>query len=270
MLAGIDKGHLIPDTIRDRSIPITMQRKTAAEPVERFRHRVADAEAEPIREGMERWAVGAVDLLLAADPALPDELDDRAAEAWEPLLAIADIAGGDWPERARAAALALSSDGDRDEVTTGTLLLGAIREVFGEGDRITTTDLLTAINADEELPFGGWRDGKGIDGRRLARLLKPYGIRPRTIRVGDHTEKGYMRESFSEPWARWLPTCTEPSQRSQPSQNSGAVTEKPHGHADVTDVTAVTDKSPSNGTVTATAAEEAEVERLAAKLGGGP
>lgn len=267
-LAGIDKGHLIPDTIRDRSIAITMQRKTAAEPVERFRFRVADAEAEPIREGLERWAAGAVDLLLAADPELPHELDDRAAEAWEPLLAIADMAGGDWPERARAAALVLSSDGDRDEVTTGTLLLGAIREAFGEGDRITTTDLLTTINADEELPFGGWRDGKGIDGRRLARLLKPYGIRPRTIRIGDHTEKGYLRESFSEPWTRWLPTCTEPSQQSQPSQGNGTVTEKPHDQANVTDVTAVTDKSTSNGTVTASEAEEAELERIAAKLGG--
>ncbi|MGH2975584.1 MAG: DUF3631 domain-containing protein [Solirubrobacterales bacterium] len=266
-LAGIDKGHLIPDTIRDRSIAITMQRKTAAEPVERFRFRVADAEAQPIRDGLERWAVGAVDLLLAANPDLSHELDDRAAEAWEPLLAIADMAGGDWPERARAAALALSSDGDRDEVTTGTLLLGAIREVFGEGDRITTTDLLSAINADEELPFGGWRDGNGIDGRRLARLLKPYGIRPRTIRVGDRTEKGYMRETFTEPWSRWLPTCTEPSQRSQPSHDTAAVTQKPHNQADVTDVTAVTDRSHGDGTVTAAEAEEAELLRIAAKLG---
>lgn len=264
VLAGIDSGHRIPDTVRDRAVTISMQRKTGAEPVERFRYRDANAGAQPIREGFERWAVGAVDQLLAADPELPRELDDRAAEAWEPLLAIADMAGRGWPERARSAAKALSGDIDRDETTTGTMLLAAIQKAFGESDRITTIDLLGTINADDELPFGGWRDGKGLDGRRLARHLKPYGIRPRTIRIGDHTEKGYLKESLTEAWERWLPTCTEPS---QPSQASGAVTQAPHDQADVTDVTAVTDKSPGNGTVTANATEEAELERIAAKVG---
>ncbi len=155
MLSGIDKGSLIPDTIRDRSVTITMVRRTAAEPVERFRHRDADARAQPIREGFEGWALGAVDLLLAADPDLPHELDDRAAEAWEPLLAIADMAGGEWPRLAREAAIALSGQEDRDEVTIGTLLLEAIRGVIGDADRITTTSLLATINGDEELPFGG-------------------------------------------------------------------------------------------------------------------
>jgi hypothetical protein len=269
VLAGIDSGHRIPDTIRDRAVTISMQRKTGAEPVERFRYRDANAAAQPIREGFERWAVGAIDLLLAADPDLPHELDDRAAEAWEPLLAIADMAGGEWPERARLAARALSGDIDRDETTTGTMLLAAVQEAFGESDRITTTDLLGTINADDELPFGGWRDGKGLDGRRLARLLKPYGIRPRTIRIGDHTEKGYLKESLVEAWERWLPTRIEPSHRSHRSQDSRSVTQILHQQANVTDVTAVTDISGTNGTVTATDAEEAEIERLAAKLGEG-
>lgn len=268
VLAGIDSGHRIPDTIRDRAVTISMQRKTGAEPVERFRYRDADAEAQPIRDGFERWAVGAVDLLLATDLDLPHELDDRAAEAWEPLLAIAHMAGGEWPERARAAAKALSGEDDRDEVTTGTMLLAAVREVFADADRLTTVDLLAAVNGDEELPFGGWRDGKGLDARRLARLLKPYGIRPRTIRVGDRTEKGYMRESFSEPWERWLPTPIDRSHRSHPSQSAEGVTQKRLGQALVTDVTAVTDKSKDNGAVTATEAEEVEIERLSAKLGG--
>lgn len=267
VLAGIDSGHRIPDTIRDRAVTISMQRKTGAEPVERFRYRDANAEAQPIRDGFERWAVGALDLLLAANPDLPHELDDRAAEAWEPLLAIADMAGGEWPERARAAAKALSGADDRDETTTGALLLGALRIAFADVDRMATTALLDVINADDDLPFGGWRDGKGLDGRRLAKLLKPYGIRPRTIRFGEHTEKGYLAESLVEAWERWLPTCTEPSQASHPSHDGDVVTTIPLQQADVTDVTDVTARAGSNGTVTATEAEEAELERIATKLG---
>ena len=272
VLAGIDTGHRIPDTIRDRSVTINMTRKTRGEPVERLRHRVADAQAEPVRIELEGWAAGsAVDILTAADPDLPQELDDRAAEAWEPLFAIADLAGGDWPQRARSAAIALSGDGDRDEVTTGTLMLGAIRDAFGDEDRVTTISLLRRINADEQLPFGGWNEGRGIDGRRLARLLKPYGIRPRTIRIGDHTEKGYMKATFAEPWERWLPTPFYPSHPSHPSHAETCVTQIPHGQADVTAVTDVTDKSRCDGIVgavtDATVIEEAEAERIAAEMG---
>lgn len=269
LLAGIDSGHRIPDTIRDRAVTIHMQRKTGAEPVERFRHRDADAEARPTREGLERWAVGAVDLLLEADPDLPVELDDRAAEAWEPLLAIADMAGGEWPARARQAAIALSGGEDRDEVTTGTLLLGAIRDAFADADRMPSTDLLEAINADDELPFGGWREGKGLDSRRLAKLLKPYGVRPRTIWLDGDSAKGYLRDQFSEPWERWLPTRIEASGPSEASGDAEAVSEKPHEQADLTDLTDLTAISTADGNggpPDATPEQEAEIERLGGEV----
>lgn len=266
MLSGIDKGSLIPDTIRDRSITITMVRRTAAEPVERFRYRDANAEAEPIREGMERWAVGAVDLLLEADPELPPELDDRAAEAWEPLLAIADMAGGEWPRLAREAAIALSGQEDRDEVTTGTLLLEAIRDAFGDADRIATTNLLAVINGDEELPFGGWAEGKGLDGRRLAKLLKPYGVRPRPIRIDGEVAKGYLLDQFEEVWSRWLPPDTAVTSVTTVTGDE-PVTQDSALASQCNSVTDVTDKSRGNGAVTATEAEEAEIERIGAKVG---
>jgi Protein of unknown function (DUF3631)/Toprim-like len=267
VLAGIDSGHRIPDTIRDRAVTIHMHRKTGAELVERFRHRDADAEAQPIREGLERWALGAVDLLQGADPNLPHELDDRAAEAWEPLLAIADMAGGDWPRRAREAALGLVDDGDRDEVTTGTLLLGAIRAAFGDTDRMPTADLLDAINADEELPFGGWREGRGLDGRRLAKLLKPYGVHPKKLRLGDELARGYLREDLSDAWDRWLPSpCVEAEQAEQAEHDPTGGTQKPLEQADVPDVPHV--PARGNGTVPASGADEAEIERIGEKFGG--
>ncbi len=268
VLAGIDSGHRIPDTIRDRAVTISMVRKTGAEPVERFRYRDANAEAQPIREGLDRWAVGAVDLLLAANPDLPHELDDRAAEAWEPLLGIADMAGGEWPERARAAAKALSGEVDRDETTTGTLLLAAVREAFGDADRVTSASLLATINEDDGLPFGAWRDGKGIDGRGVARLLKPYGVKPRPINLGgEKRAKGYLREQFEDPWERWLPTPDFAVTRVTTVTEPDSVTENPASTSQSNRVTDVTDVSDGNGAVTATDAEEAELERITAKLG---
>ena len=153
-LAGIDSGRL-PDTIRDRSISIAMRRKTDAEPVARFRYRYAEPEAKPLRDRLTAWGEAAAEALLAADPELPPALDDRAAEAWEPLLAIADLAGPDWSIKAREAAIALSTDERPDEQSRGTLLLGAVQTAFGNGDRMPSAELIEQINADEELPFGG-------------------------------------------------------------------------------------------------------------------
>jgi hypothetical protein len=90
-LAGIDTGR-VPDTITDRSIRLAMKRKTTAEQAAGFRHRYADAEAQPIREALEAWGAAHAEELLAAEPKLPSDLGDRAAEAWEPLIAIAELA----------------------------------------------------------------------------------------------------------------------------------------------------------------------------------
>ena len=237
VLAGIDTGHRIPDTIRDRAIPIAMVRKTQAEPVERFRHRDAEAQTEPLREALTDWSEVVTDRLRDARPEIPTALDDRAAEAWEPLLAIADLAGGEWPQRARQAAETLSGSAGAEELAIGTMVLGAVRDAFAGADRIGSAALCEAINSEEELPFGGWRDGKGLDGRRLAQLLRPYGVRPRTVRLDDDTTpKGYLRGQFLDAWDRWLPPLDNPPQAPHPPQGTEAATEKPHGQADVADV----------------------------------
>lgn len=249
VLAGIDSGHRIPDTIRDRAVAIHMKRKTGAETVARFRYRDAEAETAPIREELAKWGGATCEPLLDADPDLPDQLDDRAAEAWEPLFAIADRAGGGWPAKARAAAVVLSGEGDRDEVGTGTLLLRGIRNAFGNHDRLSTVDLLAGINSDDELPFGGWREEKGLDSRGLARYLRPYGVKSRSIRFSDGgVAKGYLKQQFEEAWERWLtPDRTVTSDTSvtpTPDQATG----EPLYKADVTDVTHVTPLAGRNQT----------------------
>jgi hypothetical protein len=268
VLAGIDTGKRIPETIRSRSIPIRMQRKTSGEEVEHFRYRFVKAECEPLRRALDAWALGACDLLLEAVPELPEDLGDRAAEGWEPLLAIADMAGGDWPAKARKAAIELSAPNDDSDQTYGALLLEAIKAAIGTADRITSADLLDWINGDEDLPFGAWRDGKGLDGRTLNKLLRPYGVKSRTIDLPDQGHKklkGYLREQLSEAWDRWL----TPSDKAVTSVTSVTETAEElrleaHQQAEVTDVTAVT--ANTNGG-TATPEMEEEAERIAAKMG---
>jgi hypothetical protein len=112
VLAGIGE---LPDTIRDRCIRIRLERRTRDERIERFRRRDAEARGYELRNRLADWLEPRVDHVRSLRPDLPDELDDRAQDVWEPLLAIADLADGEWPERARAAALALSSGEERED-----------------------------------------------------------------------------------------------------------------------------------------------------------
>lgn len=207
LLAGIDTGRL-PDTIRDRAIELRMARKTDAERVEGFRHRQAAPIAGRLGDQAAAWARQHVEALCDAEPETPAALNDRAADAWEPLLAIADLAGGDWPGRARRAAVSLAGSDGTDEQAHGSRILGVLRdEVLAGAATVSTEMLLGRLNADDELPYGAWRDGRGIDARSVARLLRPYGLVSRSVRLPDGTTpKGYRRDQTAEDaFARYLP-----------------------------------------------------------------
>jgi hypothetical protein len=209
VLAGI--GDL-PDTVADRAIPIRLKRRAPGETVMRFRYREADAAAAPIRERLGAWAGVVVDDLGAARPTVPNlGDDDRAAETWEPLLAIADTAGGDWPTRAREAAIALHGDEDTQRESEGIRLLADIRDVFDLGgvDRMFSADLAHALGELEESPWGDLR-GRALDARGLADRLRPKEIRPRTIRIGEDRAKGYVRADFEDAWSRYVPSRQKP------------------------------------------------------------
>ena len=206
MIAGIGR---LPDTVTDRSIPIALRRRAKAEAVERFRHRTVAPEAKRLQDRVQRWATQNRDALRGVEPALPDELDDRAQDAWEPLLAIADRAGGDWPDRARRAARVLSGGEARDDDSNAVRLLLDCRVAFDDGaaDRLATADLIVALVKDEEGPWREWNKGKEITPRGLARLLTPFGITSRNVRLPE-VKKGYLRESFEDAWTRYLPAAT--------------------------------------------------------------
>jgi hypothetical protein len=153
--AGI--GDCLPDTISDRAIPVRLKRRTRNVTIERFRLRDVQAGGHSLRDRLADWLEPQGDYLAASRPELPDELDDRAQDVWEPLLAIADLAGGDWPARTRGAALVLSSGEERDDDSVTALLIRDINTVFVErGDHLKTADLLEALHEIEESPWGDW------------------------------------------------------------------------------------------------------------------
>jgi putative DNA primase/helicase len=97
LLAGIGSP---PDTIADRAITIEMTRKRPDQKVRRLRARDGD-ELRDLGRKVARWAADSRDILESADPEAPEQLNDRAADAWSPLIAIADVISGEWPTRAR-------------------------------------------------------------------------------------------------------------------------------------------------------------------------
>lgn len=156
-------------------------------------------------EWLGSWSDAVRDRLQDARPHLPTELDDRAAEGWEALFAIADLAGGDWSSRARQAALELSAGVAEEEESRGVQLLRDIKAAFGDREVMSTAAILEALNGMEEAPWGAWHQGEGLRPRDLGRLLRPYEIKSQTIRLSDSdTPKGYKRDAFEDSWRRYL------------------------------------------------------------------
>jgi hypothetical protein len=205
MLAGIGR---LPVTVADRSVIIKMERKLSADITARYREKLVMAAAAEPRQQLAMWAgSGVVERLREVWPALPDELNDRAQDIWEPLLAIADEAGGDWPSRARAAAVVLAEA--VDDVPHGVQLLSDIREVLVDVDRITTELLLKALIETD--PWGAWWGDQVEAGKlkspaaRLSRMLGEFGIRPKQLRIDGVKARGYERADLLDAWKRNLP-----------------------------------------------------------------
>jgi len=198
-------GHL-PDTIMSRSVVLSMRKRAPGETVEPFRPSLHEADGNDLRDELATWAAGISDLAASATPELPAGIEDRVADVWSPLLTVAELAGGAWPDVARRAATeVLEAAKAKERPSLGVQLLMDIRNGFGESDRVATSDLLGMLLGDDEAPWGDIK-GRKIDARKLAELLRPYGIRSSTIRMPDgSTPKGYKREAFHDTWKRYLP-----------------------------------------------------------------
>ncbi|GAA2599092.1 DUF3631 domain-containing protein [Dactylosporangium fulvum] len=206
-LAGIGA---MPDTIEDRAVVVRMRRRMAGETVAPYRHRRDGPVLRKVAIELTQWLRAHLAELERAEPAMP--LEDRAADTWEPLIAVADLAGGEWPSRGRAAATVLTAEAeDTGQVSNRVRLLTDIRAAFttlGDPPSATTADLLAALNDDAEAPWQGFGPA-GLTGKRLGDMLREFGISSGTIRFPVGQAKGYVRDAFTDAWKRYCPAPKE-------------------------------------------------------------
>jgi Protein of unknown function (DUF3631) len=236
-----------PETLEDRSIPVALRRRRRDEAIVPFRHNDVD-DLRRLASMTARWSRDVTGEIGRAVPIVPDGIHNRQADNWSPLLAIADVASGEWPERARHAAKTLTMVGAGEDQSNNILLLADVRNLFGtrpEG-KITTRELIDALAAIEERPWSEWCRGRPITPAALAKLLAPFGVVPVNLKMpGEKVLKGYRREHFEDEFARYLPPpaatpLLDPSDGhnshvAQPLPGDGgsgcATSENPNNHA---------------------------------------
>jgi hypothetical protein len=205
VLAGI--GELW-DTVESRSIRIEMRRKLPCEEVEPFRERRVRKDAAPIAEALQGWTNGKVaDLLQPIEVTDVPGLGDRQMDMSEPLLQIAQLAGGDWPEELIEALQAIFGVLRDEDGSISTMLLRDIRSIFKEKkvERIFSRDLAAALCALEGQPWQDWAKGNGLTPSRLAKQLHPFRIYSKTVDIGRDSAKGYDADQFKDAWSRYTP-----------------------------------------------------------------
>ena len=246
-LAGI--GDL-PDTIMDRSIVIAMRRRAPSERVEQFRRRKVERQVAELADAIEAWANEDTKARLVAlldQVEMPDNVEDRAADVWEALVVIGDLAGEPWSTRIRDAASAVTAQRSKRDTSLGVRLLADVRAVMGDDDRIKSDDLVKRLVALEGAPWSDLK-GKPLNVNELARRLAPYGPRPRTHRFLGGTAKGYQRDDFYESWQRYLPPPEPPSGRN-PRNNRHDASDRPETpQSVVTPATATRNNAPDPAT----------------------
>jgi putative DNA primase/helicase len=230
----------LADTLEDRAVIVQLQRKAPGAKVERLRRRDNEWFAA-LRSHAARWSEDNAAKLADPDPQIPNALNDRAADNWRPLLAIADLAGGEWPQLARQACLTLS--GEAAEESLGVMLLADCQAAFGDDDAIRSVDLVTRLSADPERPWAEYnRGGKPITQRQVARLLGAFCIISETVDIpGLKSAKGYRRSRFEEAWATYCPVKT--LSRAQGGFSKRRSVEAPAGSAQVGDFRSVEEAS---------------------------
>jgi len=235
----------LPDTLEDRSIQIPMKRRAPGEKVDRFRCDRMGSELSTVKRKIMRWTADNFGGLSKADPEAPGELNDRAMDNWRPLLAVAELAGGAWPGRSRAAARTLSGAVDEGANSAAIQLLTDLKALFSERDtdRLSSADICEVLGTMEDRPWPEWKRGKSMTTRQLAKILGGFDVSPKTIRTGDGTPKGYTLEGLIDSFTRYLPSQSATTPQPAPDVDLSDISD-PQQEGSVADET--TELSPCN------------------------
>jgi hypothetical protein len=208
-------GQCLPNSVADRSIPIELERQGKKKKAQKMRDRELQTSVALVRDELHVLSANKelLEKLNRARPGMPEQLNDRQQDITEPLLAIADLASGEWPEKSRAALIKLYSSQDIDH-DVQTRLLADIKRIFDQTGKqiLFTEDLIKhLINIGDDAVWADWfeellkKEKSQSAASKLARNLRGYGIKPTTVRVDDEVAKGYHRCQFENAWERYLP-----------------------------------------------------------------
>jgi Protein of unknown function (DUF3631) len=208
---------ILPDTLHDRSVVIDLKRRLAKEKITSFRFDRA-GHLDVLARMAARWAADHAERVTATEPDLPTAIINREADNWRPLAAIATVVGGRWPARLAKAATAAHVAAAADQTSRLELLLGDIRDVFGDKAEMPSADLVADLIKIEGRPWAELgKAGKPLTQNRLARMLKPPRIAPQKVGPKDARVSGYVREHFEEAFRRYLGSeeDSQPDNRTQ-------------------------------------------------------
>ncbi|HWZ46160.1 MAG TPA: DUF3631 domain-containing protein [Candidatus Saccharimonadales bacterium] len=197
----------LPASLASRCIPIVLHRKRPSDTLSRFDRGLPSEDVERFHQALARWAkANATALAQAAEEApagIPPGLSPREQECAEPLLHIAGLIGGHWPEKARTALAAVFN---LAESSRSVQMLCDVRVAFDSRhnpEYLSTRDILAVVGAFEYRPWSAWPRNSG---RRLGALLHPFGIVSRNLRIDSETVlRGYLLRDFQDAWERYLP-----------------------------------------------------------------
>tara|TARA_R100000900_G_scaffold39187_2_gene32279 strand:- start:638 stop:1849 length:1212 start_codon:yes stop_codon:yes gene_type:complete len=193
---------VLADTLMDRSITINLLRKKSHEYTEPLPADLMGL-TEPLRERISAWVEAQRTNIRCLPVEVPDVGNDRAGDNWLPLFTVSALLGGEWPSRCAKAFRELTVV---EEPELQTMLLRDIRQYFlaSGSSRVTSKDLCEALNSDEEGPWKTCSNGKPITPNLVGKLLRPYGVKPKTMRVGNSTLRGYEQAQLEDAFERYL------------------------------------------------------------------
>jgi Protein of unknown function (DUF3631)/Bifunctional DNA primase/polymerase, N-terminal len=194
----------LPDTLEDRSIRVNLKRRRPDERIELLDLNNVDHLTELACKAA-RWASDHLVELTAANPEVPPTLVNREADNWRPLLAIADAAGGKWPDGMRRIAEDMTASARNHEESVKVMLLRDIQAAFAENkvDRMSSATLVESLVEMEGHPWCEWKGNQPLTQNALALLLRDFEIRPVELRINGRVLRGYKIEQFTDAFGRY-------------------------------------------------------------------
>ena len=167
----------------------------------RFLTRRTEKESEPLRKNLREISQARKVEILEVYENLPElaELSDRDEEIWQPLFAVCAVLAPERLPELKKAALALSGSKAKSDIddSQSLRLLADIEDLLeGFGERVPSAELVSKL---KELPESPWDEpGRELTPNRIARILGPFGVSSRKVRVGEKSIQGYLKADLQE------------------------------------------------------------------------